>query len=105
MNSGFRYDADARMWVIEKTPGGPLDFGHDWTKWLDGDTLATSNWAVVPSAELTVVTSAIQGNKTVAWLQGGVVGREYRLDNAITTTGGRNASRSFLVRMVAVLSG
>jgi len=102
--NGFKYDAVRRMWVAEKV-AGTLDYSHDWKLWLAaGDSLQSSVWTV-DSNELTIVTQAIDGKESVVWLQGGVVGRTYKVTNSIVTVMGRSTKRVFEIRVVEHLSG
>jgi len=108
MKNGFRYDEFKKVYYIEKTPGSLLDYGHDWTDFLaktPGDTIESSDWSISPSGQLSVLTKAIQGNKTTVWLEGGLVGHSYDVTNVMTTVNDRKPERTFQVRMVAKLSG
>lgn len=92
--------------VIQKTPDAILDYGHDWEKWLKGDTIQTSDWTISPTGGLSKVTDSIQaGVETMIWLQNGVIGVKYAVKNTITTVGGRTVTRTFYVELVASLSG
>ncbi|MCC6362215.1 MAG: hypothetical protein IT165_01755 [Bryobacterales bacterium] len=83
--------------TFTKDPNAVLDYSIDWTRWLDGDTIATSEW-IVPSG-LTKVTDSRTTKTATVWLSGGVASQSYTLTNRITTTGGRTEDRSFIVKV------
>jgi hypothetical protein len=85
---------------IDKDPQADLDYRFLWEAWLDGDTLATSSWAVQAGSGLTQHDDAIDGDDTVVWLAGGTVGDvAWRVTNTITTAAGRTEERSLMVRV------
>ncbi len=83
--------------TFTKDPNAVLDYSVDWSRWLDGDTIATSVWTV-PSG-LTKVSDTSTTTKTTAWLSGGTADQSYTVTNRITTTGGRTEDRSFIVKV------
>lgn len=88
------------MTDLIKDPDAILDYGVDWTAWLDGDTIATSTWILPASSGLTQSNASINAAATVAtvWLAGGdVVAAPWMVTNRITTAGGRTEDRSFLL--------
>lgn len=82
-----------------KDPDAHLDYGHDWTPWLDGDTLADSTWLITPTTLSPLLPAATSHSATGAtvWLSGGLTGTRYRVTNRVTTAAGRIEDRSFLV--------
>lgn len=88
-----------------KDPVAHLDYGVDWSRWLDRfDSIATSEWVVEGATTPAVVvtaTSIVENNKTLAWIRGGKDGEDYVVRNVITTAQGRKDERSFriLVRL------
>jgi hypothetical protein len=80
-----------------KDPHAVLDYTIDWTHWLAGDTIATSEWILPVDLTLTAHTKTI--TSTTAWLSGGTAGESYTVTNRITTGGGRTEDRSFTVRV------
>lgn len=82
---------------FEKTPREVLDYGLDWTSWLDGDTIAASEWSV--PIDLEAGESNFSGTETVIWLSGGLGGRDYTVTNRITTTAGRTKERVLLIQV------
>ena len=84
--------------TYEKDPDAVLDYQHDWTAWLNGDTIVTSNW-IVP-AGLTLVTDTKTAATTTVWLSGGTIGVTYRVVNRVTTAGGRTDDRSLFLKIM-----
>lgn len=84
--------------VFEKDPSEKLDYGINYSKWLDTDTIASSVWQV-PNA----LTSSNDSNTaTVAtiWLSGGVLYNTYDVVNTVTTAAGRIVSRTIKIAIV-----
>lgn len=80
-------------------PDDYLDFGFDYTAWLDGDTITASTWAIEPN-DNTLTTSNPTfdpAGKTTIWLADGTPGVVYKVVNHITTAAGRQKTRSFKV--------
>lgn len=78
-------------------PNAVLDYPSDWTSWLPaGDTIVAATATVVGpnAADLTVEDVTFTTTKVVAWVSGGVVGRNYTLTFHITTNDGRADDRS-----------
>lgn len=67
----------------EKDPSAVKDYSIDWTAWLDGGTVAQSEWTV--PAGLTKGDELNTGTFATVWLSGGTAGRRYRVTNRITT--------------------
>jgi hypothetical protein len=78
-----------------KDPNAVLDYVLDWTKWLNGDTIATSTWIVPPGLTLNSHTNTT--TRSTAWISGGSAGQSYTVTNRITTLGGRTEDRSFII--------
>lgn len=73
------------MSLFVKSPTAVLDFGFDWTDWLDsGETIEASSWSV-PSG-LTNAGETFSTTQTKIWLSGGTAGTEYTVTNTIETT-------------------
>lgn len=78
-----------------KDPDSTLDYGLDWSPWLNGDTITNSSWIV--DSILTPTNEQNDTTKTSLYISGGVVGEKYVLTNRITTNAGRICERSFTV--------
>lgn len=83
--------------TFAKDPDAVLDYSVDWSRWLAGDELATSEWIV--AADLTKASETNSPTKATVWLSGGAAGLSYSVTNRITTTGGRTEDRSFTIRV------
>ncbi len=68
-----------------KDPSAVLDYGIDWSDWLEsGESIATSTWTVTPSG-LTVDSETEDADSTLIWLSGGTAGVSYDVTNKIVT--------------------
>ena len=83
--------------VRYKDPNATLDYGFDWTDWLNGDTISGSTW-VVPTG-LTEVSKNYTNVLATIWLSEGTAGSVYTLVNRITTVGGRTEDRTMTIIM------
>jgi hypothetical protein len=81
------------MKTYTKDPNSTLDYSWDWTAWLAGDTIVTSQW-LVPAA-LRKTQDSNDTTSTTVWLKGGPLGQTYEVTNRITTAAGRVDERSF----------
>lgn len=79
--------------TFTKDPNAILDYTVDWTRWLNGDAIATSEWTIPDG--LTKVTDSRTSKTATVWLSSGGAGQSYTITNRITTTGGRTEDRSF----------
>ena len=78
---------------FDHSVNGKLDYGIDWTFFLaTGETITTSVWTV----DTGLVKSLEQNVNNVAslFVTGGVAGTVYKLVNSITTSAGRQDSRT-----------
>jgi len=80
-----------------KDPNAVLDYGFDWTAWLDGDTISASSWAV--STGITKDSDSKTTTTTTIWLSGGTNGRNYEATNSIQTAAGRKTDRTMLIKV------
>ena len=86
------------MMTFTKDPNAVLDYSVEWSKWLAGDQIATSEWSASDSS-LETADDSITATRTTVWLSGGTVGQLYTVTNRITTAGGRTDERSFMVQV------
>ena len=85
---------------FQKDPDASLDFGFDWTEWLEsGDVVLSSAWTSTPSG-LTLFGPDFGPTSTVTWLSGGEDGTEYLVTNRVTTRDGRTDDRTFAVSVI-----
>lgn len=83
--------------TFPKDPNAVLDYSVDWSRWLDGDSIASSAWTV--PIGLAKVTETNTDTKATVWLSGGSAGQSYPVTNRVTTTGGRTEDRTFTIRV------
>lgn len=86
------------MFKITKDPNAVLDYGFDWSGWLqDGETISDSEWSV-DGTGLTIESDTNDDTSTTVWLSGGTVrSYPYTVTNRITTSAGRTDDRSIQV--------
>jgi hypothetical protein len=78
---------------FEHAPLANLDYGFDWTLWLeDGETITTSLWDV--SSGLTKSNEQNVLGVTSLFVEGGVINTRYKLVNSIVTSMERKDSRT-----------
>jgi hypothetical protein len=90
------------MTFLLKHPNATLDYAVDWgADYLSGEALATSDWSIAPDEPggMTIASSAFDLLVATATVAGGAAGHIYRLTNHVTTTDGRDDSRSILLRV------
>jgi len=67
-----------------KDPDSTVKYGFDWTDYLAGETILSSQWIV---DGLTVESSSYDTSTTSVLLSGGVAGSRYTVTNRITFSG------------------
>ncbi len=89
----------------DQVPTEILDWSFNWAKkWLvNGDTITTSLWSDDAGGIISHISdNNINGiTSLVLDLIGAVAGEQFLVTNLISTSGGRTASRSFLLDVVA----
>lgn len=81
-----------------KDPDAVLDYGFDWSEWLQtGETLSSATWTV-PSG-ITKNSQSISNTVSLAWLSGGTANTDYILQCKITTSESRVDERSMTIRV------
>jgi hypothetical protein len=93
-----------------KDPGDVLDYEFDISPALAGndkDTIATVDVTIQPSAtgDLSLVSSAADGNVAVLWLASGQAGTVYSVQVTIGTVAGRTLGRAIFLPVLALASG
>jgi len=79
--------------IFRKDPASVLDYGIDWSDWLDsGETISTSTWTV--PVGITKDSESNGDTSTLVWLSGGTAGTTYELANKIVTSDGRTVERT-----------
>ena len=75
--------------IKPKAPDGVLDFGFDFSQWLQADETITAATWTVPSG-ITKDSDNVSGGKCTIWLSGGTAGTTYDCKVHITTSDGSN---------------
>ena len=82
-----------------KDPDAVLDYSVDWSLWLAGDAIATSQWILAPDTDLEAAADTNTTTKATVWLSGGAAGTTYLATNRITTAGGRTDDRTISIKV------
>jgi uncharacterized phiE125 gp8 family phage protein len=77
-----------------KRPGEVRDYRHDWSPFLDGDTIVTSDVTVTP-ATVTLDSDTNDATSVTVWLSDGEDGDLATVTNTIVTDGGRTETEVF----------
>ena len=85
--------------TFTKDPDAVLDYSVDWSAWLGGDEIASSEWRLEQGALIEKVTDTKTATKTTVWLRGGQAGTTYLVNNRIVTAGGRTDDRTISVKV------
>jgi len=90
--------------TVHKDPAAEVFYGMDWSAWLTGAGIATSEWMITgPDATLTFDSESVVsgGASTQLRLLGGTAGTLYTVTNRITTDEAipQIDDRSFFVRV------
>ena len=79
---------------FRKDPHAKLDYGFDWSDWLEsGETISASVWTV--PAGISEESSQRGDTLTKIWLSSGTAGETYTIANKVTTSEDRIDERSF----------
>lgn len=81
-------------WLL--APAAVLDFAEDWTEWLEAGETITAQTAT-PTEGVTVDSSTEAAGTVTVWLSGGVDGATAHVTVHITTSAGRQDTRTFTV--------
>ena len=85
--------------TFTKDPDAVLDYSVDWSAWLAGDEISSSEWLLDQGAEIEKVTDTMTATTTTIWLRGGDAGTTYLVTNRIVTAGGRTDDRTITVKV------
>lgn len=83
--------------VFIKDPNATLDFGFDWSQWLDsGETILA--YVITPEDGITKLSdgSTVSGS-VIVWLSSGSAGERYSVACKITTSGSRIDERTIKI--------
>jgi hypothetical protein len=84
-----------------KDPQSRVDYAIDWENYLDGQTIVSSLWSVVPVelGGIEVDGDSVSAGRTAARLTGGIVGHCYSISNLVTLSDGSSDARSIALRV------
>jgi hypothetical protein len=85
--------------TFTKDPDAVLDYSVDWSRWLAGDEISSSEWLLENGAAIEKVTDTNTTTSATVWLRGGDAGTTYLVTNRIVTTGGRTDDRTITVKV------
>jgi len=85
--------------TFTKDPDAVLDYSVDWSAWLAGDQISSSEWLLENGATIEKVSDTFTQSKATVWLRGGDAGASYPVTNRIVTAGGRTDDRTFSIRV------
>ena len=85
--------------TFTKDPDAVLDYAVDWSLWLAGDEISSSEWILEDGVDLEQVTAVNTPTKATVWLRGGEKGTTYLVTNRIVTSGGRTDDRTISVKV------
>lgn len=85
--------------TFTKDPDAVLDYAVDWSAWLAGDEIASSEWLLEEGALIEKAAETNSATKTTIWLRAGQKGTTYLVTNRIVTTGGRTDDRTISVKV------
>lgn len=91
------------MAIFAKDPSSNVDFSIDWSEWLSsGETVSAAVWSVQPQELGGPTLSADQNSGTVTsvFAAGGTLGNRYRLTCSATSSEGRIADRSLILKIM-----
>lgn len=91
--------------VATKDPQSKLDYGFDWITdgWLPlGDHITSASWSQSHAAgveDLVLSQGTFGDGLALIWIEGGDVGKDYRLTCEINTQAGRRDDRTFILKI------
>jgi hypothetical protein len=90
------------MTTYIKDPDAILDYGFDWSDWLQtNETITASTWGIDPSDSpgLDKQSDSFSDTATTIWLSGGEADEDYVVTNHITTSANREDDRSHKIKV------
>lgn len=93
------------MHRLTKDPNAILDYGFDWSEWLDADDeITASTWltispGTVPALAYVAGSQTFTADQTKVKLSGGKVGTTYTVTNRIETSEGLTDDRSLIIEV------
>jgi hypothetical protein len=87
--------------ALEKDPDEKLDYSIDWSDWLGGDTIASSDWTV-ERGDVTLSGKTNSTTGATVWVDAGTAGKVNHVVNSIVTAAGREAQAALDITVRAV---
>lgn len=87
-----------------KDPRDTLDYGFNWIPWVGsgGDSITSSVFSVDGGCLVTSASVAVSSHTTLCYVSSGTAGGVARLTNLITTAQGKQAERSFELKIITL---
>ena len=83
--------------VFNKDPNATLDYGFDWSQWLDVGEIITS-YTITTACGLTSASSiSTVSGSVITWLTGGTTGERYSVACLIVTSASRIDERTMKI--------
>jgi hypothetical protein len=84
-----------------KDPASRVDYSIDWAPYLDGQTIAASEWIAEPAEAngLTIGDERFDAARSAASFSGGAIGHVYSVSNRVTLSDGSIDERSICLRV------
>ncbi|MFN2233883.1 MAG: hypothetical protein ACK2U1_06605 [Anaerolineales bacterium] len=88
------------MTIFVKDPDAVLDYGFDWSDWLDsGAGEAISDYTIDADTGITVDSDSESSGVITVWLSGGTAGSTYAVRCEIETDDGRIDERTMIIKV------
>ena len=94
------------MTIFYKDPEAVLDFGFDWSDWLDsgsGETISSHTITIACDDEdtpaLTKDSDSESSGVVTVWLSSGTAGLVYTVECKVVTSASRTDERSMMIRV------
>jgi hypothetical protein len=84
-----------------KDPESRVDYAIEWLAYLDGQTIAGSEWTVEPAEAggIAIDSERFDATRSAASLSGGIVGHLYSVSNRVTLSNDSVDERSICLRV------
>lgn len=84
--------------VFIKDPNATLDYGFDWSQWLDiGETISDYVIVTSPCGIVNLYSTSTISGSVVAWLTSGCAGTRYSIACKMTTSASRVDERTIKI--------
>jgi hypothetical protein len=84
--------------VFTKDPDATLDYGFDWSQWLnDGEIITEYTITTSPCGIVDIYNTSTTAGSVIVWLSSGSVGTRYSVGCLIETSGSRIDERTIKI--------